>query len=241
MALPRAPPVPKSKPRPSAPSQPKAKRVKRRAHAAVAAALPRIAHTGQLARIDHIHKRLSALRPGGTLRVTAASRNPVGWTTVGDIGYLDADGYLYLTDRKADMIISGGVNVYPQEAENVLIGHPAVEDVAVFGIPNVDLGEEVKGVVQLRAGFSATEEELIAFCHERLAKYKSPRTIDFADELPRHARVHRRGDPTHHHGPDGAGQDERRLHRGRRPVLALRRPDLDPGVHVHLPLVSCTG
>jgi fatty-acyl-CoA synthase len=118
---------------------------------------------------------------------TAGSRNPEGWTTVGDIGYLDADGYLYLTDRKADMIISGGVNVYPQEAENALIGHPAVEDVAVFGIPHAELGEEVKGVVQLRPGFAATEDELIAFCHERLAKYKCPRTIDFSDELPRHA------------------------------------------------------
>jgi fatty-acyl-CoA synthase len=118
---------------------------------------------------------------------TAGSRNGAGWTTVGDIGYLDEDGYLYLTDRKADMIISGGVNVYPQEAENVLIGHPAVEDVAVFGIPHDELGEEVKGVVQLRAGFSASADELIAFCQARLAKYKCPRTIDFADELPRHA------------------------------------------------------
>ena len=117
---------------------------------------------------------------------TAGSRNERGWTTVGDIGYLDGEGYLYLTDRKADMIISGGVNVYPQEAENVLIGHPAVEDVAVFGIPNADLGEEVKGVVQLRPRFAATEEELIGYCHERLAKYKCPRSIDFTDELPRH-------------------------------------------------------
>jgi fatty-acyl-CoA synthase len=120
---------------------------------------------------------------------TAGARNERGWTTVGDIGYLDADGYLYLTDRKADMIISGGVNVYPQEAENVLIGHPAVDDVAVFGIPNPDLGEEVKAVVQLRANdrpHDELEAELIAYCHERLAKYKCPRSIDFTDELPRH-------------------------------------------------------
>jgi long-chain acyl-CoA synthetase len=120
---------------------------------------------------------------------TAGSRNDQGWTTVGDIGYLDADGYLYLTDRKADMIIAGGVNVYPQEAENVLIGHPAVDDVAVFGIPHPELGEEVKGVVQLRANdrpHAELEAELIAYCHTRLAKYKCPRTIDFTDELPRH-------------------------------------------------------
>jgi long-chain acyl-CoA synthetase len=120
---------------------------------------------------------------------TAAARNDRGWTTVGDIGYLDADGYLYLTDRKADMIISGGVNVYPQEAENVLIGHPAVDDVAVFGIPNPDLGEEVKAVVQLRADHrppADLETELIEYCQARLAKYKCPRTIDFTDELPRH-------------------------------------------------------
>jgi long-chain acyl-CoA synthetase len=121
---------------------------------------------------------------------TAGSRNARGWTTVGDIGYLDAEGYLYLTDRKADMIISGGVNVYPQEAENVMIGHPAVDDVAVFGIPHPELGEEVKGVVQLRADdrpHDELEAELIAYCQERLAKYKCPRTIDFTEELPRHA------------------------------------------------------
>jgi fatty-acyl-CoA synthase len=119
---------------------------------------------------------------------TAESRNDRGWTTVGDIGYLDGEGYLYLTDRKADMIISGGVNVYPQEAENVLVGHPAVADAAVFGIPHEELGEEVKAVVQLVPTDRDPAElaaELIAYCHERLAKYKCPRTIDFADELPR--------------------------------------------------------
>jgi fatty-acyl-CoA synthase len=121
---------------------------------------------------------------------TAAARDERGWTTVGDIGYLDPDGFLYLTDRKADMIISGGVNVYPQEAENVLIEHPLVVDAAVFGIPHEELGEEVKAVVQLVSADRPEDEleaELLAFCHERLAKYKCPRTIDFALELPRHA------------------------------------------------------
>ena len=120
---------------------------------------------------------------------TAASRNEHGWTTVGDIGYLDEEGYLYLTDRKADMIISGGVNIYPQEAENVLVTHPAVADAAVFGIPHDELGEEVKAVVQLIAADrppAEVEAELLAYCHERLAKYKCPRSIDFAEALPRH-------------------------------------------------------
>jgi long-chain acyl-CoA synthetase len=119
---------------------------------------------------------------------SAQARNERGWTTVGDIGYLDADGYLYLTDPKADMIIVGGVNVYPQEAENALIGHPAVEDVAVVGIPHPELGEEVKGVVQPRLGITpdaALEAELIDYCRQRLAYYKCPRSIDFVDELPR--------------------------------------------------------
>jgi long-chain acyl-CoA synthetase len=121
---------------------------------------------------------------------TAESRNALGWTTVGDIGYLDDEGYLYLTDRKADMIISGGVNIYPQEAENVLVSHPSVADAAVFGIPNAELGEEVKAVVQLAGAIPATsetEQELLNHCYGRLAKYKCPRTIDFADELPRQA------------------------------------------------------
>ena len=109
---------------------------------------------------------------------------------MGDIGYLDDEGYLYLTDRKADMIISGGVNIYPQEAENVLVSHPAVADAAVFGIPNPELGEEVKAVVQLvdpSRATSDTEQDLLSYCYERLAKYKCPRSIDFADELPRQA------------------------------------------------------
>ena len=97
---------------------------------------------------------------------------------------------MYLTDRRADMIISGGVNIYPQESENALIGHPLVADAAVFGIPHAELGEEVKAVVRLVPSDrpqGEIEAELIAFCHLRLAKYKCPRSIDFRDELPRHA------------------------------------------------------
>ena len=119
---------------------------------------------------------------------TAASANAKGWRTVGDMGYLDEDGYLYLTDRQANMIISGGVNIYPQEAENVLAGHPAVADVAVFGIPDAEMGEAVKAVVQtvdLVAGTDDLEAELIAYCRSELATYKCPRTVDFVDELPR--------------------------------------------------------
>jgi fatty-acyl-CoA synthase len=120
---------------------------------------------------------------------TSAARNEHGWTTLGDIGYVDEDGYLYLTDRKANMIISGGVNVYPQEAENLLVTHPKVADVAVFGIPHDELGEEVFAVVQPMAPDEAgpgLEEELLAFCAARLARYKCPRRIDFREELPRH-------------------------------------------------------
>ena len=108
---------------------------------------------------------------------------------MGDVGYLDEEGYLYLTDRKHFMIISGGVNIYPQEAENVLITHEKVMDVAVFGIPNEDFGEEVKGVVQLKDHSEANpllEAQLIDYCRERLSHIKCPRTIDFREELPRH-------------------------------------------------------
>jgi acyl-CoA synthetase (AMP-forming)/AMP-acid ligase II len=117
----------------------------------------------------------------------AASR--FGWHHTGDVGYLDDEGYLYLTDRKAFMIISGGVNIYPQEAENLLALHPKVMDVAVFGVPDAEMGEAVKAVVQPADMASAgpdLERELIAYCRDRLAHYKCPRTIDFRDELPRH-------------------------------------------------------
>ena len=120
---------------------------------------------------------------------TAQSRHRNGWSTLGDVGYLDADGYLYLTDRKHFMIISGGVNIYPQETENVLITHPKVMDVAVFGVPNEDFGEEVKAVVQPKDMSDAgprLAEELLVYCRERLSHLKCPRTIDFEAELPRH-------------------------------------------------------
>lgn len=108
--------------------------------------------------------------------------------TVGDMGYLDADGYLYLTDRKTFMIISGGVNIYPQECENLLISHPKIADAAVFGVPNVDLGEEVKAVVQLMPGFEGNDDmaaELTNYCKSHLASMKCPQSIDFTDEMPR--------------------------------------------------------
>jgi long-chain acyl-CoA synthetase len=108
--------------------------------------------------------------------------------TVGDVGYVDRDGYLYLSDRTTFMIISGGVNIYPQECEDLLITHPKVADAAVFGVPNADLGEEVKAVVQLVPGAVSGPEiaaELIAFCGQYLARHKLPRSIDFEAELPR--------------------------------------------------------
>jgi long-chain acyl-CoA synthetase len=119
---------------------------------------------------------------------TASITNDKGWRTLGDIGYLDEDGYLYLTDRQAHMIISGGVNIYPQEAENVLAGHPAVVDVAVIGVPEPEMGEAVKAVVQATDPAAAgpdLEAELLAYCRAELATYKCPRSVDFVDELPR--------------------------------------------------------
>jgi long-chain acyl-CoA synthetase len=111
-----------------------------------------------------------------------------GLSTLGDVGYVDEDGYLFLTDRKAYMIIAGGVNIYPREIEDILVTHPAVADVAVFGIPNDDLGEEVKAVVQPINMATAGPElasELLAFCAQHLARFKVPRTLDFEAELPR--------------------------------------------------------
>jgi long-chain acyl-CoA synthetase len=119
---------------------------------------------------------------------TRGAYNEQGWSSLGDVGYLDAEGYLYLTDRRAYMIISGGVNIYPQEAENVLVNHPAVADVAVFGVPNEEMGEEVKAVVQASPGFAPgpdLADELIAFCKASLSSIKCPRSIDFRAELPR--------------------------------------------------------
>lgn len=107
------------------------------------------------------------------------------YMTVGDVGYLDADNYLYLVDRKIDMVISGGVNIYPAEIEAVIHEHPAVLDVAVIGVPNEDWGEELKAVVQLKPEARARAEDIIDFCGERLADYKRPRSVDFVDEVPR--------------------------------------------------------
>ena len=113
-----------------------------------------------------------------------------GYFTVGDAGYLDEDGYLFLADRKIDMIISGGVNIYPAEVEAVLIQHPDVADCAVFGIPHDDWGEEVKAAVELVPGIRADDAEhetLLGYLRDNVAKYKCPRSIDFVSELPRQA------------------------------------------------------
>lgn len=119
---------------------------------------------------------------------TRGAYNKHGWSTLGDVGYVDREGYLYLTDRKAYMIISGGVNIYPQECEDVLVTHPRVADVAVFGVPNAEMGEEVKAVVQLiepDTASPALAAELISYCRKRLSHIKCPRSIDFERELPR--------------------------------------------------------
>jgi fatty-acyl-CoA synthase len=110
------------------------------------------------------------------------------WTTLGDIGYLDEDGFLFLTDRKSFMIISGGVNIYPQEIENVLALHPAIHDVAVIGVPDLEMGESVRAFVQPAAGATPgpeLEQEIIAFVKSRIASFKAPRAVEFVDDLPR--------------------------------------------------------
>jgi long-chain acyl-CoA synthetase len=120
---------------------------------------------------------------------TQAAHNGPGVFTLGDVGYLDEDGWLHLSDRRIDLIISGGVNVYPAEIEGVLAAHPAVRDVAVFGIPNDEFGEEVKAAVEVEAGSipaPALASELLGYCRDHLAGYKVPRSIDFEDQLPRH-------------------------------------------------------
>jgi long-chain acyl-CoA synthetase len=109
--------------------------------------------------------------------------------TLGDMGYLDDDGFLFLTDRSANLIISGGVNIYPAEVEAVLLTHPAVADVGVIGVPNDEWGEEVKAVATLHNGYVASDalaQELIAHCRANLAHFKCPRSVDFVAELPRH-------------------------------------------------------
>ena len=120
---------------------------------------------------------------------TAESHNEHGWSTLGDVGYLDEEGFLYLTDRKSFMIISGGVNIYPQEIENLLISHPKIIDVSVVGVPDPEFGEALKAVVQ-PANPEDTgpemEAEIIDYCRERLSSIKCPRSVDFDMALPRH-------------------------------------------------------
>jgi len=166
-------------------------------------------HKGSVGRVEfgalHVVDESGAELPAGTPGViyfsggppfqyhndperTKQAYNTRGWATYGDIGYVDTEGFLYLTDRLANMIISGGVNIYPQETENVLSRHPAVADVAVIGVPNDEFGEEVKAVVQLQVGTAPTEElkkGLIDFCRQQLSPLKCPKTVDFADSLPR--------------------------------------------------------
>ncbi|WP_428483263.1 acyl-CoA synthetase [Rhodopila sp.] len=121
---------------------------------------------------------------------TRSAQHPmhVNWSTVGDIGAVDADGYLFLTDRKAFMIISGGVNIYPREIEDLLVSHPVVRDVAVFGIPDTEMGEQVKAVIEPMDGVHPSDvlaDELIAWMRGRLAHYKVPKSVDFVEQLPR--------------------------------------------------------
>jgi len=119
---------------------------------------------------------------------TAAAFDEHGWSTLGDVGYLDEDGYLFLTDRVSNMIISGGVNIYPREVEDVLVLHPAVADVAVIGVPDEEMGEQVLAVVQPADGVAADDvlaAELIDLCRSRIAHFKCPRAVEFMDELPR--------------------------------------------------------
>ena len=119
---------------------------------------------------------------------TKAAHLEPGVFTTGDVGYIDEDGFLWLSDRKIDMIISGGVNIYPAEIEGALASHSSVEDVAVIGVPDDEFGESVKAVVQLVPGIVGDEalaDELIAHCRSLLAGYKAPRTVDFIDEVPR--------------------------------------------------------
>ncbi|GAB2857062.1 acyl-CoA synthetase [Nocardioides pacificus] len=119
---------------------------------------------------------------------TASAWDERGWTTLGDVGRVDADGFLYLADRRTDLILSGGVNIYPREVEDALIAHPAVADIAVIGVPDDEFGQAVHAVVQPAdpaAAGEALAAELIAFARERVAHYKAPRTVDFLDEFPR--------------------------------------------------------
>ena len=137
-----------------------------------------------------LHAADGRLRLQGRRRRRPRSNRIENYFTVGDVGELDEDGYLYLRDRKSDMIISGGANIYPAEIEGELIMHPAVADVAVFGIPHADWGEEIKAVVELNEGQEPSDElaaDIIAFAGTRMGKFKVPKTVDFAEHLPREA------------------------------------------------------
>ena len=114
---------------------------------------------------------------------SVAFRN--GWFHTGDVGYRDADGFYYIVDRKSDMIIRGGENIYPREIDEVLYQHPAVAVAAAIGVPDPLYGEEVAAFIVLKAGTEATEEEIIAFCRARLADYKCPKTVRFVEEIPK--------------------------------------------------------
>ncbi len=142
-----------------------------------------------------------------------------GWSTVGDLGHLDEEGYLYLSSRRSDLIIAGGVNIYPKESEDVLAGHPAVADVAVIGIPNHEYGQEVKAVVELHDSDTASEElaaELVFYCRRHLATYKCPRSVDFDRQLPRTSsgKLYRQLLIDRYWGPDVDSQDDPEPNRG---------------------------
>ena len=117
----------------------------------------------------------------------ASSLDEAGWLHTGDLGYLDAEGYLYVLDRRDDLIVSGGENVYPAEVEATLLAHPSVAEAGVVGVPDIEWGRTVAAVVVLADGCRTTPEELIAFCRQRLAAYKVPRSISFREALPRNA------------------------------------------------------
>jgi acyl-CoA synthetase (AMP-forming)/AMP-acid ligase II len=121
----------------------------------------------------------------GKPEATASTITPDGWLRSGDGGHIDADGYVYVTDRIKDMIISGGENIYPAEIERVLAEHPALQDVAVIGVPDERWGEVPKAVVVAKPGATVDTDELLAWCRERLASFKCPKTVDVLAELPR--------------------------------------------------------
>jgi acyl-CoA synthetase (AMP-forming)/AMP-acid ligase II len=117
---------------------------------------------------------------------TATAQTSRGeWMSVGDVAWIDGDGFVYICDRKRDMIISGGVNIYPAEIEDALHRHPAIEDAAVFGVPDAEWGERVHAAVLLRRGMSASERDVIDFCRARVADYKAPREVSFHEDFPR--------------------------------------------------------